>query len=184
MHFIIDSSLELKQLQLEDSKHLFAVTNANRDYLAKWLAWVKDTRSVQDTEKFIRNTIFRYENKGELVCGIWFENSLIGTIGLIDVDKKDRKTELGYWLAQEYQGKGIMTKAVKVFLQYAFEELKLHRVQILVAVENKKSQAIPERLGFTKEGILRGNAWLYDHFEDHIVYSLLDHEFQREIKAR
>jgi ribosomal-protein-serine acetyltransferase len=58
-------------------------------------------------------------------------------------------------------------------VDYAFSGLKLNRVEIACATENKKSQAIPKRLGFTEEGIARQAEWLYDHYVDHIVYGLL-----------
>ena len=67
-----------------------------------------------------------------------------------------------------------MTKACKVFVDYAFEGMKMNRVEIRCAVENSKSRAIPLRLGFKEEGRIRCGEWLYDHFVDHVIYSQID----------
>jgi ribosomal-protein-serine acetyltransferase len=62
---------------------------------------------------------------------------------------------------------------------YAFNELKLDKVEIRVAVENKKSRGIPERLGFVSEGCIRQAEWLYDHYVDHIVYGMLAKDWNK-----
>ncbi len=70
-----------------------------------------------------------------------------------------------------------MTRACKAIIDHTFKDLGLHRVEIRCAAENFKSQAIPERLGFAREGVIRQAEWLYDHFEDHVVYGLLAPEW-------
>lgn len=73
-----------------------------------------------------------------------------------------------------------MTKACIAFINHAFSELQLNRVEIRCAVGNTKSRAIPERLGFTNEGTIRDGEWLYDHFVNHIVYGILAMEWIKE----
>jgi ribosomal-protein-serine acetyltransferase len=64
-------------------------------------------------------------------------------------------------------------KGESSLLKYLFETLKINRVEIQVAVNNQKSIAIPERLGFVSEGIKRDGHWLYDHYEDIVTFSML-----------
>lgn len=71
------------------------------------------------------------------------------------------------------QGKGLMTKACETLVRHAFEDLGLNRVEIRAAVDNRKSRAIPERLGFQQEGVLRDAEWLYDRYADLVVYAML-----------
>jgi ribosomal-protein-serine acetyltransferase len=71
----------------------------------------------------------------------------------------------------------MLTKACKKLVTYAFIEYRLNRVEIHCAIGNTHSRAIPERLGFTQEGVLREAAWLYDHFVDHVVYGMLAREW-------
>jgi ribosomal-protein-serine acetyltransferase len=95
------------------------------------------------------------------------------------IDWANRKTSLGYWLAEPHQGRGIVTRGCAALLPYLFDELGLNCVEIGCAVGNARSAAIPERLGFTREGVLRQREWLYDHFVDHVVYSLLAWEWRQ-----
>jgi ribosomal-protein-serine acetyltransferase len=94
-------------------------------------------------------------------------------VGLHFIDWPNRRTSLGYWLGASYQGRGLITKSCGVLLDHLFTELGLNRVEIACAVGNTKSRAIPERLGFVQEGVLRQQEWLYDHFVDHAVYAML-----------
>ena len=77
-----------------------------------------------------------------------------------------------------------MTRSVKAVLHYAFENLKLNKIEIRCGVGNAKSRAIPERLGFKLDGILRDEEWLYDHFHDIAVYSLLASEWKDSMNEK
>lgn len=90
-----------------------------------------------------------------------------------DVAWDDRATSLGYWLAKAAQGKGLVTRGVSALLGLAFDEWKLNRVEIHAAPDNAPSRAVPERLGFTQEGVLRQVERIGDRYEDSVVYSLL-----------
>jgi len=139
---------------------------------------VDSSRTVEDRKKFIRDSLKQFaENKG-FVAGIWHEGRLAGVIGYDAIDWENRSTEVGYWLGEEYQGKGLVTTACRALVDHAFGELDLNRVSITCATENKKSCAIPERLGFRREGVRRQAEWLYDHFVDHVVYAALASEWQ------
>ena len=174
----VSSDIHLKLLEPRDSEELFKVTDGSRDYLREWLPWVDGTRTVEDSKSFIQMTINQYASNNGFQAGIWFNDSLVGCIGFHAIDWSNRRTSVGYWLGQGFQGHGIMTKATEAMVDIAFEEYKLNRVEILAAVGNQKSRAIPERLGFQQEGCLRQYEWLYDHFVDHVVYTMLASEWK------
>ncbi len=88
-----------------------------------------------------------------------------------------RKTSLGYYLDKQFEGHGIMTQAVEALIKYCFDEIELNRIEISAAVNNEKSQAIPERLGFTEEGMLRDNELLNGIYSSSYIYSLLKSEY-------
>ena len=100
-------------------------------------------------------------------------------MGFNKIVEKSRRAEIGYWISEEYAGRGIMTDCVRALTSFGFRELKLHRIEIHCSRNNKKSVAIPERLGFTLEGIFRDGSFLYDHFENSRVYSILEHESEK-----
>lgn len=93
------------------------------------------------------------------------------------IDWDNRRTSIGYWLAESAQGKGLMTKATRSLVNVVFSHYQLNRVEIRAAPENRKSRLIPERLGCIMEGQIRDAEWLYDHFVDHVIYSMLASEW-------
>lgn len=175
---IIDKELELKLLDNCDRDELFALIDSNRPHLKQWLPWVDGTKSSEDLKGFIDSTKQQYINNNGFQLSIWYKRKIAGVIGFHSVNWSNKSTSIGYWLGKEFEGKGIMTRACTVFVDYAFKELKLNRVEIRCAENNYKSRAIPERLGFKNEGTLRESEWLYDHFVSHIVYGMLKDEWK------
>ncbi len=92
---------------------------------------------------------------------------------LREIDSSNRKAMIGYWVGQEFRGRGFAKRATRAVCDYAFRERNLNRIEIRCATGNTASQAVPIALGFQREGVLRANEWLYDHFVDHIVFSTL-----------
>jgi ribosomal-protein-serine acetyltransferase len=157
-------------LRPSDADELFGLIDANRAYLRTWLPWLDGTISAANTEDFIRSTLQQFADNRGFVAAICHEQSIVGVIGYNQIDWQNRIGYIGYWLAQDCQGKGLMTTSCKAVLDYGFGVLNLNRLVITCAAENKRSRAIPERLGFVHEGTTRDAEWLYDHFVDHEVY--------------
>ena len=169
----INERLQLRSLQLTDANELFALTDANRSYLRQWLPWLDKTQTSADTRTFIRNTLEQFADTGGIVAAICYDEQIVGVIGYNQIDWANRVGCIGYWLAESYQGQGLMTMSCKCMVDYSFVTLGLNRVVIMGATENDRSRAIPERLGFIQEGTAREAEWLYDHFVDHAVYAML-----------
>lgn len=149
----VDEESELRMLEERHAPELFRLTLANRDHLIPWLPWVDHVRTIQDTLEFIVRGRSQYEKNEGFQAGIWYRGSLIGTIGFHGLNRYEDSINIGYWLAKEFQGKGIVTRACRVLIEYAFTHLGLKRVEIRCAPDNQKSRAIPIRLGFIEEGI-------------------------------
>ncbi|MEP0849315.1 GNAT family N-acetyltransferase [Funiculus sociatus GB1-A4] len=175
--FCIDEETELKLLEVEHAEELFALTDSCRNYLREWLPWVDGTKTVEDTKSFIESSLKFSANDGFPV-GIWYKGRIAGCIAYHTIDWDNRSTSIGYWLGENFQKRGLMTKACGAMVHYALDELNLNRVEIRCGVGNFKSRAVPERLGFTNEGTLRESQWLYDHFVDLVVYGMLARDWQ------
>jgi ribosomal-protein-serine acetyltransferase len=169
----IDNETILKELELSSAKELFDLISANRNYLRKWLTWVDETKHLDDTINYIQSVINRDMFSGRYVLGIWKRESLVGVIDFHNGDKINMIIEIGYWLAEKYQGKGIMTRACISCIDYAFLKLGFNRIVIKCAVGNLKSIAIPERLHFTFEGIEREGQNINGEYTDLLVFSIL-----------
>jgi len=168
--------VELRMLEPWHAEELFALVDRNREHLREWLPWVDSTLSADDTLKFIRDSLKRHAETGETVVGVWAGKKLAGTVGLHI--RGEARVMLGYWLGEEFEGRGLVTLACRALVDHAFRSLEAERVEILAEPRNAPSRAVPERLGFRHEGTLRHVAKLNDRFIDHDVYSLLREEWE------
>ena len=174
----VDDEIEIRPIRPADAPVIFQTVDSQREYLGKWLPFVEFTRELKDTEDFIRSVTEAPEKRSEPVFTIWYGGKFAGISGFRDTDRLNRKTELGYWLSEPFQGKGIVTRVVRRLCEYAFSDRGMNRVQICCAVGNKASQAVPRRLGFSFEGITRDGELLRGgKYTDLEVYSLLNREF-------
>lgn len=174
----VESEFSLQQLSLFHAEALFRLTDRHRGYLRHWLPWVDSVTSLEDTEAFIGQIMAQHQKEGLPHCVVFCDECLCGVVGFHQIDRRNARGNLGYWLSPSHTGRGIMTWAVRQLVVRGFEQEGLHKVEIRCASGNRKSRAIPERLGFFLEGTLRDCEWLYDRYVDHAVYSLLVEEYQ------
>jgi ribosomal-protein-serine acetyltransferase len=173
----VDADIRLELVDIHHAPALFALTDANRQHLRRWLPWLDATTSPDDTRNFIAQARQKRADNGGYEACIVYQGQLAGMIGQRSINWPNRTTEIGYWLSAALQGRGIMTRACRALVACSFESQHLNRVQIRCALANRHSRAIPERLGFQQEGTLRESAWLYDHFVDVVIYSMLRREW-------
>ncbi|MEO8663893.1 MAG: GNAT family protein [Ignavibacteria bacterium] len=177
LNISINEDLKLELIKDSHAQEIFNLTEANRDYLREWLPWVDATKSVNDTSEFIKISKGQFKKNNGFQLVIKYQDELAGLIGLHYLNNLHKHTEIGYWLAENFTGKGIMTMACRRLTDHCFEDLNLNRVVIKCAEENHRSWAIPERLGFKKEGILRQEIYMNKKFVDHILYAMLREEW-------
>ena len=163
----VDQDVELRPLESAHADELFSLIEENRDYLRQWLVWVDANTTARHTEEFIRSS------DGRLACGIWYRGDLVGVIGCQSTAWSESTGRIGYWLAESLQGRGIVTRACRALIEYAFTSLGMGRAEIFCVAANRKSCAIPERLGFLEEGTIRDGERLHDRFVDLVVYGML-----------
>jgi ribosomal-protein-serine acetyltransferase len=168
----VDHEIELRLLGREDAPELFALTDANRAYLRQWLPWLDGVRVVADSERFIERTLLTYHESRAFTAGIWLQARLVGVIGHNRIDADNAISQVGYWIGEQLQNRGIITRSCRALIQHAFDELEINRIEICAAVGNDRSQAIPLRLGFAREGIRRDGERLYDRYVDLVVFGL------------
>ena len=173
----IDNDSELELISQSHADELFDLIEDNREYLREWLPWLDNNRYLQNTIDYIKISQFQYERNETVQFVLLYKGKIAGVIGFHRIDWMNRSTSIGYWIGERYQGSGLVTKSCASVLDYSFGTMGLHRIEIRCATENLKSQAIPKRLGFKEEGLIRQAEWLYDHYVDHIVYGMLEIEW-------
>ncbi len=173
----LTDDLWLELPRLHHAAGLYAAIDSDRQRLRTYLPWVDRTTSEADSREFIEKSLRRLAENRSLeqliVCG----SRIAGTIGLHGLNDSNRQAEIGYWLHGDFEGRGIMTTACRVLLDHAFDEVGLNRVKILCATDNLRSQGIPKRLGFQREGVVREAEKLPDRFADLVIYGMLAREW-------
>lgn len=174
----VDETTVLEVIDYHHAERLHELVKANRHYLRQWLPWVDYMRSVEDFRAYIYNSKQRMAAKMELGFVILVQHNLAGRLGLYHIDQHNKCASIGYWLDQQHQGRGILTRCVQELLKYSFTVLGLNRIEIRCGTANVKSQAIPERLHFKKEGAIRQAEFVNNQFIDLYIYSLLREDWQ------
>jgi ribosomal-protein-serine acetyltransferase len=167
----------LRELAADQAELIYSVVDAERAHLRAWLPWVDSSREAGDTRRFLEEVERKRALGQTRAYGVWQGGGFQGVIGLHEIDRMNLGLQIGYWLRESSQGKGIMTGAVRRLMALAFEELGMERVEIRVAVGNERSAAIPERLGFRLEGVLRHAQQLNGTATDLRIYSMLRGEW-------
>lgn len=139
--------------------------------------------AVEDSIAFIKRAEQLAEGRKSLVMLILYYNEPVGITGYNWIDWLNRSCEIGYWITQDHQKLGIATRSIRCLTDYAFNTLHLNRVNLSIASDNVKSRSIPTRLGYQVEGVMREVEWLYDHFVDHVLYSMLQDDWKSANEA-
>ncbi len=152
---------------------LFTLIDRNRMFLRQWLPWLDGTRTPEDTRQFLALQVQRFARGESLHVTIFSGGSIAGVAGFNSLDRNNGIGYIGYWLGEEFTGKGVMTTVVRDLIEVGRRYYSLQKVDIRCATGNSRSRAIPERLGFSHEGTLCRAEHVYDKWFDHEVYALL-----------
>lgn len=163
-------------IELVDPKmaaEAYTAIDANRDFLSQWLSWPALTKSPTDFESFARSRQDLYEAGKGMTYLIYFEGKIVGAAGFNDIIPARQLATIGYWLVEEAQGNGIITRVCKELIRIAFEDLQLSKVQLSAAEFNLPSRNVAERLGMTLEGCISHAENVNGKILSHAVYGLL-----------
>lgn len=178
MTLTINDHISLELTAQQHAAGLFEAVDNNREHLSRFLPWVGNMQSTDDFKGYISHCELLYQQQTDVSFVIMVNNKTAGRIGMHHIQLQNKTGAIGYWLAKEFEGQGIITKACKTIIQYGFEQLALNRIEIKAIVNNVRSQAIPEKLHFKREGILREAEWVNNEFHDLVIYSLLRSEWE------
>jgi ribosomal-protein-serine acetyltransferase len=169
---VIDEEIKLSLVQESFATMYVELVKDNFSYLEKWLAWPPHCKSKLDFISFIRKSLHDYADGKSMVCGIWFNEKIVGNVSFNTINHELKKVEIGYWLIESVQGNGIMTRVCEKLIDIAFSELGMHKIEISAATENLASRAVCERLGMKLEGVISNAENLNGRMVEHAIYGL------------
>lgn len=172
----INDEILLEPLDTKHAGDIFRTVNTYREDMREWLPFVDKTKREEDTRIFIEYA----KTSGDMTFAILYKGRFAGLVGLKDLNNPNQRGEIGYWVSPEYQNQGLATTCSRFLIEYGFNQLKLHRIQIRIGVGNEKSNRVAEKLHFRFEGVERDGELLISGFHNINVYSLLKEEWRKK----
>ncbi len=173
-----DFKIEKVDPTFDRARQIFEIIDTQRQYMAEWLEWVDFTNRAEDAYPHMREVCSPDKPAWYITVG----GKIVGAIDFVSVSEKHKTVEIGYWLSKEFNGRGIMTRAVRVLEKFAFEQMGVNRVQIRVDTRNLPSQGVAERCGYVREGVLRASYVLRGEATDTVIFAKLKSEWEEEQK--
>lgn len=174
-----DSVVLLRPFHLNDAEETYAAVRESLPELKPWMSFAHDGYSLQEAKDFIRITRAHWE-EGSLYAFVITDQksgSVLGGISLSHIHPVYHLCNLGYWVRTSRRGEGIAVRATRLAAQYAFERIGLIRVEIVIALDNKASQRVAEKVGAHYEGVLRNRMVIRREICDAHMYSLVPSDF-------
>lgn len=170
----------LRSHRLSDAEELYQAIQESLAEISPWLPFAHEGYSINETKSFLRRCPESWRNDIEYHFAILDpkDYSLIGTGGLNRIDYENLRANLGYWVRTSRTGSGIATTATRLLARWGFQELKLNRIEIVVATANQPSQRVAEKAGARREGTLRNRINIRGDLQDAIMYSLVPEDLQ------
>lgn len=167
----INDELFLFYPELRYAEKLFQLIQDNKEHFIKTMAWPEFVNEISDSVSFIEKSKIDNQNQTALVLFPVYKSNIAGVISFNVIDRTNKTAYIGYWLGKSFQGKGIITNAIKNLI-YSYSSMGLiNRFVIKCVVENKKSNAVALRCGFTLEGVLRKAEILNGVAHDQNIYA-------------
>ena len=166
-----DSILTLRSFELADAERIALLAN-NKKIWINLRDGFPHPYSVEDAVHFIEKC---QKMKPKSVFAIIYKEELCGSIGIFPMQDVYRKSaEIGYWIGEEYWGKGIAARAVEKIVQYGFENFDIVKIFAGIFSNNRASERVLEKNGFIKEAVLKKAVFKNDEFLDEHRYALLN----------
>ena len=171
---IVSPRLVIRCWQPKDAPLLKKAIDQSREHLKPWMPWAHDKpESVVKYAERLRKWRGMFDFGQDFVFGIFDrkETVVLGGTGL-HTRVGDDAREIGYWIHKDHIGAGLATETVSALLKVAFEIESIHRVEIHCDPNNKRSSAVPKKLGFTLEAVLKDRQRFFDQWLDSMIWSI------------
>jgi RimJ/RimL family protein N-acetyltransferase len=168
-------SLLLRPYREQDAGALYEAVRESMAEMSPWLGWAHQNYSIEESREFIYSRARAAADADWYSFGIFAKENgrFLGGVGLNFINRVHQVGNLGYWVRTSAAGQGIATKAARGMARYGFEEVGLHRIEILAAVPNIGSQRVAEKAGAVREAVLRNRLFLGGKSQDAVMFSLI-----------
>jgi ribosomal-protein-serine acetyltransferase len=164
----------IRPYRVADAEEVYAAVRESMAELSPWMPWCHPGYSIEETRAWIESQIPAFLQATAFEFAIVSASGrYLGACGLNQIDKGNRRANLGYWIRSSAACHGSATAAVKLLQAWAMKSTDLIRLEIVIAVENRKSRRVAEKAGADFEAVLRNRLWLQDKPCDAAIYSFI-----------
>ena len=170
----------LRRLSVKDAEEYGNLLKKNRDFLIRWSPFYSANFNSKNVASWIKQEHKAFLNGERIDLGIYCEKSkqLLGRIALHSICfGVQRSAGLSYWIDENNNNKGYITRALATIISFAFEELRMHRIWARITPDNLSSRRVCEKLGFRTEGRLLKTMFLNHEWQDTFEVALLEKEY-------
>jgi ribosomal-protein-alanine N-acetyltransferase len=177
--------VELRQLKKSDARRLQALLIKDRAWLSPWEATTPGIRYPVDARDLVRNLLYQQRKGTGLAFIIEVDGALAGQINVANILYGSvSSATVGYWIGKDFAGRGAMPIAVALTIDYLFDELGLHRVEIDIRPENEASLRVVEKLKLREEGLKERFIHIDGQWRDHRVFAITSEERKGSMLGR
>ena len=174
---LIDADITLRPFRMEDSMQLGEAVQESLNELKPWMSWAREDYTELTAREYITIARSRWEERTYFAFAVTREDEFVGGCTLSSIHPIYRYCNVGYWVRTSCHGQGIAGRAAKLAAHFGFEHLGLIRAEIVVAVGNRASMRVAEKIGAHYEGILFNRMVVGKSIYDAHMYSLLPSDF-------
>ncbi|WP_392564615.1 50S ribosomal protein L7/L12-serine acetyltransferase [Orbus wheelerorum] len=169
----VDEHIVLESPSVQYAAALYDVINYNRDYFSQFMAWPHFVNHQVDTANFLNSCLLAHQKNDGKTYIILYKHNPVGLLSFNRIDHTNKTAYIGYWLDSRVQGKGIMTRAIKILTEYYASRQIIHCFVIKCTVDNAKSNEVAKRCAFVYEGRFRQAEYLNGIYHDQNTYGLI-----------
>lgn len=172
----------LRPFRRRDADPLHRAIHASHRELAEYLPWAHPQYSRLDAANFIKDSNRAWREGRAYDFAIrrpQDPDRHVGNVSVWFVSRGFGSGEIGYWIRSDETANGVATEVAREAARIGFTKLKMHRMILRIAVGNRASERVAEKLGFVREGVLREEIKVHGEWLDHSVWGMLEHEFHR-----
>ncbi|WEH36047.1 GNAT family protein [Streptomyces sp. AM 4-1-1] len=174
-----DDGAELGPLEIWQAPEFLAHMDRARDLVDPWIPFASYATDLESARALLQRYADRQATDTGRIYGIRLDGTLVGGVMFPAFDAASGVCEVGCWLEPAGQGRGLVTRAARKLIDWAVEERGMHRVEWRASSANTRSVAVAQRLGMTRDGVLREDTPYRGVRQDTEIWSVLAPEWRR-----
>ena len=172
---MITNDISIRPFSESDTDILVEAVQSSAESLRQWMSWYHPAYGPEDAQRWLAHCAQQWKSglDREFAVIATRSGALIGSFGISQINTIHNFGNLAYWIAAGHCNRGVASQAAKLALEFAFQEMGLTRVEIVVRTNNAASQRVAQKIGAHLEGIARKRIFFQSSAEDALMYSVV-----------